>query len=83
MAIFAMSGMLSDASMDNLYYSCMRSMVLLIILLIGEQLPRCGVGQVLRLQSIASSANKTGTVNAVICYQKATSKQITHSRNQM
>ena len=83
LAMFATSGTLSDAAVDNLY-SCIRSMMWLIILLICDQLPRGGVAQALRLQPITSSANKTETVKAVRCYTKTTAnKNLTHTQNQM
>ena len=73
LAVFAMSGMLSDASVEDLY-SLIRSIMLLITLLISDQLPHGGVALALRLQPIKSSATGTKTDETVYGTQKTTSE---------
>ena len=68
-----MSGTLSDASVDDLY-SLMRSIMLLSMLLIDDQLPHGGVALALRLQPIESSATGTNTDETVYATPKTTSK---------
>ena len=73
LAMFATSGRLYDASVDNLY-SLMYFIMLLNILIIRNQLPRGGIALVLRLQPIKSSATGTKTDETVYAFQKTTSK---------
>ena len=83
LAIFAISGILSDMSVEDLY-SLMHSIMLLSMLIIYDELPHGGEAQSLRLHLIASSATKTKTGEIVYTTQKPpANKTCTHSRNQM